>query len=341
VVGTGTLSLTLGTTLMNLTIDSSNNTLAGIRDAINKASNNPGVQASIVYGQDGAHLSLASKLTGAANTLRIASSDGDGGLAQLNYAGTATPNYSVLGAAGDAIVTVSGIEVHSATNAVSGAIDGVTLNLVAADTAQAYSLTVSGDPAAVTSSLQQFVNAYNTQRARIDSLSAYNATTKVAGPMLGDPVLQAIDAQMRKLSLNQVSGATGAYTSLSSIGITSDINGKLSIDSAKLQTALQSQPVAVAQLFGGANGIATRLDTALTSLFSTTGQLAARDKSLTADQATLTRQTTSLQSRLNTIQQRYLAQFTALDTAMAQMKQTSTYLTQQLNALYGTSSTSK
>ena len=70
VVGTGSLGITLGSTTISLTIDSSNNTLAGIRDAINNASNNPGVQASIVYGQDGAHLSLASSLTGASNTLR-------------------------------------------------------------------------------------------------------------------------------------------------------------------------------------------------------------------------------------------------------------------------------
>lgn len=341
VVGTGSLSLTLGSTTISLNIDSSNNTLAGIRDTINNASNNPGVQASIVYGQDGAHLSLTSTLTGAANTLRISSSGGDGGLAQLDYAGTATANYTVLKSAADAIVEISGIPVHSSTNSVTGAIDGVTLNLVKADAGQSYSLNVASDQAAVTSNVQAFVNAYNNLHAKIASLSSYDATTKVAGPMLGDPVLQGIDAQMRRLSLNEVTGLSSTtYTSLASLGITSDTTGKLSIDSTKLQSALKSQPTAVAQLFASANGVAARLDTALTSALGTGGAIAARDTSLQADQKVLAQQTTDLQKRLDVVQQRYMAQFTALDTALAKMKQTSTYLTQQLTSIASISGTS-
>jgi flagellar hook-associated protein 2 len=333
VVGTGTLSVALGAKTLSLTFDSTNNTLAGVRDAINKASDNPGVQASIVYGQDGAHLALTSTQTGASNTLRISSSDGDGGLAQLAYAGVATPNYTVQQSAGDAIVAISGVTVHSATNTVSGAIDGVSLNLVAADITKTYSLTVASDQSAVTANLQQFVSAYNTLRAKINSLASYNPTTKVAGPMLGDPVLQSIDSQVRRLSLDQVAGLSGSYTSLAAVGITTDSKGQLSIDSTKLQAALQSQPTAVSQLFSSTGGVAVRLDAALTSALSSTGSIAARDQSLTNDQKVLTQQSTALQSRLDVIQQRYMAQFTALDTAMAQMKQTSNYLTQQLASI--------
>jgi flagellar hook-associated protein 2 len=333
VVGTGSLGITLGSTTISLNIDGTNNTLAGIRDTINNASNNPGVQASIVYGQDGAHLSLSSTLTGASNTLRITSSGGDGGLAQLEYAGAATPNYTAASSAADAIVSISGIVVHSSTNTVTGAIDGVTLSLVKADTGQSYGLNVASDPSSVTSNVQAFVNAYNTMHAKIASLSSYDSSTKQAGPMLGDPVLQGIDAQMRRLSLNEVSGLSSSYTSLASIGITSDASGKLSIDSTKLQAALTTQSTAVAQLFGSTGGIAARLDTALTAALGSGGAIAARDTSLQADQKVLTQQSTDLQKRLDVIQQRYMTQFTALDTALAQMKQTSTYLTQQLDSI--------
>lgn len=333
VVGTGTLAISLGSKSMSLTIDSTNNTLAGIRNAINKASDNPGVQASIVYGQDGAHLALTSARTGASNTLRISSSGGDGGLAQLDYAGVATANYTVQQNAADAIVSVSGVAVHSATNTVTGAIDGVTLNLAAADTQKSYSLTVASDPSVVTANVQRFVDAYNALRTRINSLSAYDPATRIAGPMLGDPVLQGIDAQVRRLSLNEVTGPGGEFTSLAAIGVTSDTSGLLSVNASKLQAAMQSQPNAVAKLFGSTDGIANRLDAAMTSALSSAGALAARNTSLTNDQNALQQEGDALQSRINAIQQRYLAQFTALDKAMAQMKRTSTYLTQQLTSI--------
>lgn len=333
VVGTGTLQLSLGSESLSLTIDDTSNTLAGIRDAINKASGNPGIQASIVYGQDGAHLAISAAQTGASHALRISSSGGDGGLAQLEYAGTPTANYTVKQSAADAIVSVSGVEVHSATNTVTGAIDGVTLNLVAADTEKSYTLTVASDQGAITGNVQAFVKAYNALRTTINGLSSYDPATKVAGPMLGDPVLQGIDAQVRRLSLNAVSGLSGNFTSLAAIGITSDLKGQLSVDSTRLQAALQSQPTALAQLFGSTDGVAVRLDTALTSALGSAGAIAARNTSLANDQKLLQDQSQALQSRLSVIQQRYMTQFTALDKALAQMKQTSTYLSQQLSSI--------
>lgn len=333
VVGTGTLSISLGSSTSTLTIGSSKNTLADIRDAINNASDNPGVQASIVYGQDGAHLSLTATKTGASNTLRISSSGGDGGLTQLEYSGVSTPNYSVLSTAADAALSVSGVEVQASTNIVTSAIDGVTINLVKADTSRTYELTVASDSSAVVGNLQQFVNAYNSLRSQFDKLDAYNSVSKTAGPMLGDPLLMGIEAQLRRLSLNAVSGLRTGYSSLASIGITSSTTGQLSLDSTKLQAALASQPTAVAQLFGATDGIAARLDSALTDMLGSTGNIQTRTQSLTSAQKQLAEDSARLQTQLAAIQQRYIAQFTALDKALAQMKQTSSYLTQQLNSI--------
>jgi flagellar hook-associated protein 2 len=339
-IGTGSLTISLGGTSFALAIDSTRNSLSGIRDAINNASNNPGVQASLVVGGDGAHLALTSTATGAAKVLRLSASGGDGGLAQLTYAGVATPNYTVTQAAADAIVKVSGVSVRSATDTVSGAIDGVSLTLKQADPGNTYTLTVASDQVAVVGNLQKFVDGYNALRTRLNSLSSYNPATQVAGPMLGDPVLNSVDSQVRRLLLAEVGGISGDYKSLASVGITSDASGKLVLNSDKLQTTLAAKPGLLAKLFGSTDGVAARLDAALTQMLGTGSNIAARDKSLASDQKALEAQRTRHVERLQTVQQRYQAQFNALDSTLAAMRRTSTYLAQQLGATSTSTSSS-
>jgi flagellar hook-associated protein 2 len=169
-------------------------------------------------------------------------------------------------------------------------------------------------------------------RGKFDSLSFYNAAAHTAGPLLADPMLNGIDAQMRRLSLGQVAGLAGSYTSLASVGITSDTKGKLVLDDAKLKAALVVDRSAVARLFGSTGGIAVRLDAALTEQLASNGTIAARDKSLVDDQKSIEEQRTRHTARMTTIQQRYLTQFNALDSLLSEMRRTSTFLAQQLGA---------
>src|SRR5579863_81639 len=92
-VGTGTLQISLGGANFNVSIDGSNNTVAGIAAAINSATGNPGVEASVVTGTDGAHLVLTSSVTGATNTIQVTETDGGTGLAQVTYSSSSTGNY--------------------------------------------------------------------------------------------------------------------------------------------------------------------------------------------------------------------------------------------------------
>src|SRR4051812_30474020 len=94
VVGTGTLTVSLGTKSFNVDVTSDKSSLSSIRDAINGAVNNPGVRATIVQGSDGSHLVLSSSNTGAANTISVAQSGGDGGLSKLTYSAASPSNYS-------------------------------------------------------------------------------------------------------------------------------------------------------------------------------------------------------------------------------------------------------
>jgi flagellar hook-associated protein 2 len=233
-----------------VTIDSSNNTLQGIRDAINAA--NIGVNATIVNDGSTNRLVFSSKATGANSSMSISVS-GDATLANLlNYdptqaAGSATgQNLTQTVAAQSAQLTVNGISITSNSNSVSGAIDGVSLNLIKTGTS---TLSVSRDTSSAKKAIQDFVTAYNTLNSTISSLASYDATNKKAGILLGDSSVNSIQSRIRSLLGSAVSGVDGNYTTLSQIGVSFNKDGTLGLDTGKLQTALSNNPDDVAALF--------------------------------------------------------------------------------------------
>lgn len=329
-VGTGTLTLTVGDDSFAVTIGSDGNTLAGIRDAINGATGNPGLSATLVYGLNGAQLVLTSDATGAGNSIQVSTSGGDGGLAQLTYAPGATSNYTEQQAAQDAIVLISGIEHHSASNVVDAAIDGVTLTLKGENAGSTASLSVASDRNLVLANIRKFVNAYNDMQGQFRALGKYDPATRTGGPMLGDWMLNGISTAMVRGATDRVASAGSAQASLAAIGITTGSDGRLSIDSARLSAALQAGPTAVASLFGASDGIATRLHARIDDLLASDGAIAARNLNLSDAQKRISVDSQRLDDQMAVVQQRYLAQFTALDSLMAQLQSTSNYLTQQL-----------
>ncbi|MEY2115975.1 MULTISPECIES: flagellar filament capping protein FliD [Rhodanobacter] len=330
-VGTGTLTIAVGSQSMSLTLDSTNNSLAAIRDAINGASSNPGVSATIVTGTDGAHLVLSGTRTGAANGFSVSSSGGDGKLAALNYnpAATSGNGLTVVTAAADAKYSIDGLAASSAGNTVSTAIDGLTLNLVKAGSS---TLSVSSDTSKATSALTNLVNTYNSFVGIYQNLTKYDATSGTAGALLGDATLNRINN-----TLSSVIGGTANGAALSSIGISLQVDGTLRLDSAKLATALSDGGKQVGSLFGGTNGFAAKLNTPLTSWVGTQGVLASRTSSINRQLSDLANQQTTLNSRMASLTAMYQAQFSALDTLMSKLNSTSTYLQQQFDALTNSS----
>jgi flagellar hook-associated protein 2 len=337
VIGSGTLSITVGGKSMNLALESNSNTLSGIRDQINNAVNNPGVQAAIMSDSTGARLVLTGTSTGVANTIRITTS-GDAGLAQLAYAGGTTASWTNNQTAQSSIVKIAGVSFTNDTNTVSSVLTGVTLNLKAEAPGTPYSLTVATNPSSIVANVQAFINGYNTMQKVFTQLTGYDSSTSTGGPMQGDPLAVGLANQMRRLSFDTVPGLGSGISSLAALGVTSDTNGQLSLDQSKLNSALTLDPNIVNKLFIGTNGIATRLDTALTGALASNGSISARDTANAYTQKTIDLEKSQLSDRLNTIQTRYLEQFNALDTLMSQMKTTSNYLTQQFNALTKTTS---
>jgi flagellar hook-associated protein 2 len=333
-VGTGTLTFTVGTQNFQIAIDSAHNTLAGIRDAINQATGNTDlVRATIVNATDGAHLVLTGTATGEANAIAVAQADGDGGLAGLVYNPTLTTNYAADSRiAQDSIVAVAGFAKHSATTTVTDVIDGVSLTLLKADEGNIHTLTVANDKGTVTTRIKNFVDQYNSMVSTLAGLRSFEPTTKVAGPLLGDAMLRGIETDVRRALTDTHSGST-VFSTLAAIGITTQKDGSLVLDNAKLTTALEGNFDEVAKLFGGEHGVATRLSNALTPRLAAGAEIDVRSKRLNQQSIDLQKKQAALNTRMAQIEARYKQQFTALDSLLSKLQNTSSFLSTQLDSI--------
>jgi flagellar hook-associated protein 2 len=236
----------------SVVIDSTNNSLEGIRDAINKA--NFGVSATIVNDGSGTpyHLVLSSTQTGAASSMKISLSGSGGNPADpalvslLDYDPAGTQNLSQNASAQSTLLNVNGIDVRSETTSVAGAIEGVTLTI---GTPGAASLVVAKDSSSLNTAVNGFVKAYNDLNNQIKTLTGYNADTKVGGPLLGDSTAQALQSQVRRAMSQSISGLSGNLSTLSQIGIGFQKDGSLALDSSKLQKAITNNFTDIAGLF--------------------------------------------------------------------------------------------
>lgn len=241
----------------NIVIDSTNNSLQGIMDAINKG--NFGVTASIVSdGSTGTNatpnrLILTSTATGESSTMKITLS-GSGGepadpalVSLLGYDPAGTQNLSQKAAAANTRATVNGIDVTSTSAGISGAITGVTISALKVGTS---TLTVAKDTGGLTSAVNGFVKAYNDLNAQFTALGGYNADTKTGGPLLGDTTLRNLQADVRRQMTSSITGLQGtSLTNLGQVGIAFQKDGSLSLDSTKFQKALDNNYNDIAGLF--------------------------------------------------------------------------------------------
>ena len=268
-VGTGTLTFTFGTTGYTahasdntsdaydsfvakagvassaVTIDGTNNTLAGLRDAINEA--DIGVSAAIVNQGSAYRLLLSSTASGAESSIQISVTDSgdsnntDGnGLSRLAFnASAGTSNAHQTTAGSDAAFKINGLSVTSATNSVTSAINGLTINLLATTTAPA-TVSVSDNTAGVKAAINSFVKGYNDFVTKADALTAFDATAGVKGPLLGDFTTRTITGQLRTTLSAAAEGYVGAYSRMAEIGVALSSKGKLAVNDKVLSSALKN-----------------------------------------------------------------------------------------------------
>lgn len=167
--------------------------------------------------------------------------------AQLGTQAIGTQNMSQTATAQNAVFTVDGIAVSKVSNTVSDVIPGVTFTL--SKEAATANLTVAQDTAGVSSSISGFVKAYNDLSATLKNVSAYDAATKVAATLQGDSTVRALQTQLRGMLSTAVAGSSGVLSSLSDIGITTQKDGSLALNQAKLDSVMSSNFSDIASLF--------------------------------------------------------------------------------------------
>lgn len=334
---TGSLSISVGgAAAINVTIDGSNNSLSGIRQAINDA--DAGVTATIINDGTTNRLVLSSETSGSAGAISVSVvDDGSGGthaLTQLADAG-----MFELQSADDAQFTINGLSVSRSSNTVTDVVEGLTLNLTKGTLASpgTATITIAKNTAATTSAIESFVKAYNSAVDYLKSSSAYNSTTRTGGPLNAEGTVRSIRSELSALASTMVSGITGGVDTLSSIGITMQVSGSLSIDSTKLQAALADPGKDLTALFGqtsvGNEGIALKFKNSVTSILAADGLLAGRTDGISTAIKDIGTARDSLLTKLDKIEARYRAKFAALDGLAASMSRTSQYLSSQIAAM--------
>lgn len=370
-LSSGTLSIKVGATnVLDVVVDSSNNTLAGVRDAINKAPS--GVSASIVTDDQGSRLVLSGSKSGDGNDISVsvvgdAAEAGQTALSTLAFSGdavapdaadtsaypdgTSDANYiadmqtfnasgKVITAAQSSKMTVDGLSITRDSNTISKVIDGVSLDLKTLGTS---TLTVAQDQAGVKANVQKFADAYNTMIGFINSatkVTVVNDTSApVTGALLGDSSVRSLVNTVRS-ELTAVQG-DGAFRVLADLGVTTQKDGTLKVDSTILGKAISADFDGIAGYFTGDTGLAARLSSKLAGYTDSGGILEQRTDSLQATLNKVDKQKTELAARMTSLTDRLYKQYNAMDALVGQLKSTSDSLTSLFENMPGVVSNNK
>jgi flagellar hook-associated protein 2 len=314
---TGTMSITINGESVDIEMDGLES-LSDLTGAINNSEDNPGVTASLIRTDGQVSLMFSSDETGAKNEVAIDASNMDSASADK----FAASNQETITKAADAIFRLgdSTKEYTSSSNTLDQLIDGVTIELTKAQAEgdAPLRINVGTDSAATKEQVQSFVDAYNAMRSSLSSLTASGTGGTDRGAFAGDSGIASLDRELNDVLRTQFGGKD-----MTSYGITADKDGNLTIDSEKLDDALKEDPTGLTTLFNGNDGLIKKMDKSMDKyLNSTNGLLKGRQETLDRQQTEIDSKTDKINTRYETSYNRYLKQFTQLQSIMTQMNNT-------------------
>ena len=301
-------------------------------------------------------LLISSSSTGASSAFSATATDSSGN-AVAGFSFDKTSYDSTTGgqltAAADAHVVVDGVDLWRASNSITDALPGVTLNVLTA-TSSAGGFQLNRDTSTLTANIQNLVTAYNDIQTVLQVATDPKSTVPTLGASLvADSLVGAIQTQLSAMVSKQVDlGGSVGNMSLRDLGITHNIDGTLSLNNTKLASTLQANYTNVAQFLtnGKDNSQGARTDTArgfagnwassLTTMISggtdaqgnlVTSPIKTATTNLNATITTVQKNETTLNTRMTDLYNRYLSQFTTMDTLVSQMNSTRTWLNQLYN----------
>lgn len=335
-VGLGTLTLTAGGTDYPIEITSANNTLDGLAAAINAA--DAGVTATVVTDANGARLVMKGA-TGAASgfTLTKGGSDtADADLERFTFDGT-TGGMTKTSTAANAKIVVDGVDMEFASNTIDTAIPYVRLDLNKVAVGTDVTITSSEPTTTMRDLVTEFVDAYNTLRKALNEATAAGTDASSAGALAGDSGVREMMRQLSKISSTELVGS-GTYKTLVDIGVKTNRDGTLAVDTTRLDAAIAADPAAVTQMLNPSSTSATDLgldgivENIRDSLEADDGPLASSKAKFEKLQASLADQLEKLDTDMENYEARLTKTYAAMDKQLAALKATQSYMTQQIAA---------
>jgi len=333
--------ITLNGTDVNI---SAGDSLSDISSKINDADS--GYSASVIDNV----LVIEAEKTGVANALLDGSdgstptiSDNNGILKDLGIFDTTNGYFTNEKAATDAKIEINGITgITSSSNEITDAVDGMTFNINSeAAAGSTATISVVKDTGKATKAVQAFVNQYNSVMDFMDSKSGYDAETEEGGILQGDGTVMRLQMRLRELVTSKVKD-TGAYQTLSSVGIEIDRDGVMSLDSAKLTEALENHPEETMNLFQaesdteGYDGMAVRMDSYLDQVLqSNTGLIPRRLDLYDTRIEGLNDDIADVQRKVEMTRERYVQQFAAMEKSISEMQSQQSWMMSQLQSMGG------
>lgn len=323
--GEQSLSFTFADGTMDPITIADGSSLEDMRDAINTQSDGR-LNASIINDGEGFRLAINATDTGADASI------GSTNFSTILATGVETSDVQVVQSGQDAAFNVNGIDIVSSTNQVEGAIQGVTLNL--AEAGATSTVSVQQDDDTTREQVLAFVNDFNSLKDTISTLTAFDPETGEAGGLNADATTRAVERSLRQTISSVVGG--DSFNVLSDIGISLQVDGRLSVDESRLNSIIANQPDQLASFFTGDSeetGMAGQIDSMLNNLVGSGGRLESAVSSSESRAESLGERFALTESRIDQTIERYRTQFSAMDNMVAQMNQTSAYLTQQFAVL--------
>ena len=336
----GTLTISAGDG-NEFTVDvKKGDTLQQIRKRINNASDNFGLTANIVNTSDGkAKLVIDSGVTGAGNDLKISGSTTELKMFEADTSSATAVSGSSMSRtqqSTDAEIDVDGNILTSDTNTFKDKVQGLDITVLRVSdkdsdgNLKSNKVDVTTDKSAIKTLVQEFVTAYNTLIDKSTELGKRNTivggeSQDDGGALAGDSMPRSIRTLMANTVMEPNSEMTG-INSIFQLGIKMDNDGKLSVDSDKFDDALDDNYEQVVALFSGENGVAGKLQTSLKEYTKTGGLISQRQDQLNSDLRDLSSREATAADQLEKYEANLRAQYGSLDTLLAQMQSSASYL---------------
>ena len=299
-------------------VDVNGKTLQEVRDEINKATDNKGVTASILHDDEGYRLLLTGDETGSDNFIQLTNDPFAMTTINEDRDESATFDAADLDAV---LVFENNFTVTRSSNSVSDIIDGVTVNIKKPGSVV---IDINRDDEAIKETVQAFADAFNALKDEIN--------TQRSGELEADSTLSSIESRMQSV-LNSGNNITDSnFKFLSEVGLAVDKEGQMQLDSALFVKQMNSDFASVVNLFSvEGEGFANRLGSVAKSVLESNGLIDGREDGLKSRLDRISDQKIQIEARLVNTERRLRRQFGAMDSFVAQMNSTGSYLTQQLS----------